>query len=99
MYTKIMDKNWEIQKKPSGFTRLTSDSTKIPFLKKNMTPTKVYAILGEPSWYEGTRSSYTDVFVLNDGSKAYINFGSAHNKLTSISLKGADGKITVVDVK
>lgn len=98
-YTTVTNSAWNMQTKPAGFTRLSSDSAKIIRLKKNMTPANVYATIGEPSWYEGTRSSYTDVFLLNDGSHAYLNFGSAHNKLTSISIKGADGSITVVSLK
>ena len=98
-YTTVTDAPWQMQTKPTGFTRLSSDAAKINKLKKNMTPASVYASIGEPSWYEGTRASYTDVFLLNDGSYAYLNFGSAHNKLTSISIKGADGQITVVSLK
>ena len=87
---------WSEQSKPNGFTRLASDFQRVNRLSKNMTPAKVYAYIGEPAWYEGTRGSYTDVFLLSDGSFAYLNFGSAHNKLTSVSIKGTDGSITVV---
>ena len=92
----ILDTTWSEQKMPSGFTRPASDAARINRLTKNMTPAKVYAYLGEPSWYEGTRAVYTDVFKLSDGTFAYLNFGSAHNKLTSVSIKGTDGTTKVL---
>ncbi len=95
-YTSILSSSWTAQSKPEGFTRTTVDSSRIKSLKKNLTPAKVYASFGEPSWYEGNRGSYNDVYALNDGSYAYLNFGSAHNKLTSVSIKGADGTVTVI---
>lgn len=98
-YTTVIDVPWQAQSKPDGFTRLASEESKISRLKKNMTPSNVYTILGEPSWYEGTRASYNDVFLLSDGSYAILNFGSAHNKLTTLSIKGADGKLTVMSLK
>ena len=95
-FTPIAGMQWSIADKPSGFTRKTANKTAVGRLKSNMTPAAVYKVLGEPSWYEGTQGSYTDVFALPGGEYAYLNFGSAHNKLTSASIKGADGAITVV---
>ncbi len=95
----ILNVEWSEQQKPNGFTRPVSDVNRVHRLSKNMTPAKVYAYLGEPSWYEGTRGSYSDVYLLSDGSHAYLSFGSAHNKLTSLSIKGADGTVTVISLK
>lgn len=94
--TSVFDIPWSEQKMPVGYTRNVVDVAKVQQLKKNMTPSKVYAYLGEPSWYEGTRAEYKDVFKLSDGTFAYANFGSAHNKLTSLSIKGADGSIEIL---
>jgi len=88
--------NWSTQSKPTGFTHKLTDKNKINHISKNMNPVTVYKSLGEPSWYEGTRGSYSDVYVLNDGSFLYLNFGSAHNKLTSASIQGVDGSNTVI---
>lgn len=94
-YTSIVG-SWSVQQKPNGFTRTTVTDEKIKRIKKNMTPLEVYEILGEPSWYEGTRGNYNDVFALTSGGYAYLNFGTAHNKLTNVSIKGADGIESVV---
>ena len=98
VYTSVVGK-WVPQGKPDGFTRMGVDKSKITSLSKNMTPISVYKRLGEPSWFEGNRGSYSDVYALTDGSFAYLNFGSAHNKLTSVSIKGADGSETVITIK
>ncbi|MBP3481318.1 MAG: hypothetical protein J6K66_06950 [Clostridia bacterium] len=95
-YTSVLNAQWTEQVKPAGFTRNTVDKNKLGRLKKNMTPAQVYKSLGEPAWYEGTRGSYSDVFALPGGEYAYLSFGSAHNRLTSLSIKGADGKVTAV---
>ena len=95
-YTSILGTPWTVQTKPSGFTRTTISRNALNKLSKNTTPAKVYSAIGEPSWYEGTRGSYNDVFMLTDGARAILNFGSAHNKLTSITIKETNGKITVV---
>lgn len=98
-YTSILSSPWDTQVKPAGFTRTTINPDKINSLSKNLTPTEVYKKLGEPSWYEGSRGSYSDVYALSNGNKAYLNFGSAHNKLTSVSVKGEDGTETVITLK
>ena len=81
---------------PAGFTYKTVSRTSVGRLIKNLTPERVYRSLGEPSWYEGSRGSYTDVYILDDGAQAYLNFGTAHNRLTSLSIKETDGTSTVV---
>lgn len=98
-YTSILSSAWKVQSKPEGFTRPVVASESIHSLSKNMTPAKVYKKLGEPSWYEGSRGSYSDVYLLSDGTYAYLNFGSAHNKLTSVSVKGENGSETVITIK
>lgn len=95
-YTSLLGAQWSPQVKPSGFTRSTVNKNAVGRLKKNMTPADVYKSLGAPSWYEGNRGSYSDVFALPGGEYAYLSFGSAHNRLTSLSIKGADGKVTAV---
>lgn len=92
----LLSTPWSEQSMPTGFSRAVSDINRVNRLTKNMTPAKVYSYLGEPSWYEGTRANYTDIFVLPNGSYAQLNFGSAHNRLTSLTIKGADGTITVI---
>ncbi len=99
VYTSVLDTPWSVQTNPEGFTRTTTDRKKLNRLSKNITPAKAYAILGEPSWFEGTRGNYNDIFLLTDGAHAVLNFGSAHNKLSSVSIKETDGKITVIDMK
>lgn len=95
-YTAILGSRWSAQVKPTGFTRAVGQKDSLNRLKKNMTPAQAYKILGEPSWYEGNRGSYSDVFALPGGEYAYLSFGSAHNKLTSVSIVGEDGTSTVV---
>ena len=95
-YTSLLGASWTAQVKPSGFTRSTISINAIGKLSKNMTPANAYKILGEPAWYEGSQGSYSDVFMLSDGRYAYLNFGSAHNKLTSVSIKEEDGTVTAV---
>ncbi len=98
-YTSILGTPWSVQQKPDGFTRTTVSRNKLNRLAKNITPAKAYQTLGEPSWYEGTRGSYNDIYMLTDGAQAVINFGSAHNKLTTITIKETNGNVTVIDVK
>lgn len=98
-YTSILGTPWSAQSKPDGFTRTTVSRNKLNRLSKNTTPAKVYETMGEPSWYEGTRGSYNDIYCLTDGAQAILNFGSAHNKLTTITIKETDGKVTVVDLR
>jgi hypothetical protein len=98
-YSSILGTPWTVQVKPEGFTRSVIARAKLDRLDKNLTPAKVYATIGEPSWYEGSRGNYNDIFMLSDGSKAILNFGSAHNKLTSISIKEKDGRVTVLELK
>lgn len=95
----ILGAKWIAQVKPAGFTRSVANKNAVGRLKKNMTPAQVYKSLGEPSWYEGNRGSYSDVFALPNGEYAYLNFGSAHNRLTSISIRGADGTDTALTLK
>lgn len=97
-YTNILSTSWSMQKKPDGYTRVTVSRNKLNVLSKNMTPANAYAMLGEPSWYEGNQGHYNDIFALTDGAYALLGFGSAHNKLTSISIKETDGSITVLDL-
>lgn len=97
-YTSILGTPWSVQSKPEGFTRTTVSRNVLNKLSKNSTPAKVYASLGEPSWYEGSRGSYNDIYMLTDGAQAVFNFGSAHNKLTSITIKEIDGSVTVMDL-
>lgn len=99
IYTSILSSAWKVQPKPDGFTRSAVPVDSIHSLSKNMTPVKVYKKIGEPSWYEGSRGSYSDVYLLSDGTYAYLNFGSAHNKLTSVSIKGVNGSETVISIK
>ena len=84
---------------PEGFTRTTISRNKLNRLSKNITPAKAYETLGEPSWYEGTRGSYNDIYMLTDGAQAVLSFGSAHNKLTTITIKETDGSVTVVNLR
>ncbi len=95
-YTILLGSQWLPQVKPNGFTRRSVDKNTVGRLKKNMTPAQVYKTLGEPSWYEGTSASYSDVYVLSNGELAYLNFSTSHNKLTSLSIKGVDGKVTAI---
>lgn len=95
-YTSVLDSPWNVQVKPNGFTRPTVSKNTVGRLSKNMTPVSVYKLLGEPSWFEGNRGNYTDVFAMSDGGYAYLNFGTSHDKLISLSIKGADGVVTVV---
>ena len=95
-YTVLLGSQWLPQVKPNGFTRRSVDKNTVGRLKKNMTPAQVYKTLGEPSWYEGTSASYSDVYVLSNGELAYLNFSTSHNKLTSLSIKGVDGKVTAI---
>ena len=95
-YTSILGTPWTVQTKPEGYTRTTISRNTLNKLSKNSTPAKVYSSIGEPSWYEGTRGSYNDVFMLTDGAQAVLNFGSAHNKLTAISIKETNGTVTVL---
>ncbi len=98
-YTSILGTPWSVQQKPEGFTRTTISRNKLNRLAKNITPAKAYATLGEPSWFEGTRGSYNDIYMLTDGAEAVLGFGSAHNKLTTITIKETDGKVTVIDLR
>lgn len=98
-FTSILGTPWSVQTMPEGYTRTTVSRNKLNRLSKNSTPAKVYSTLGEPSWYEGTRGSYNDVYLLTDGAQAVLGFGSAHNKLTTITIKETDGKVTVIDLK
>ncbi len=95
-YTSLLGAQWSEQALPAGFTYKTVSRTSVGRLIKNLTPERVYRSLGEPSWYEGSRGSYTDVYILDDGAQAYLNFGTAHNRLTSLSIKETDGTSTVV---
>lgn len=98
-YTSILGTPWSAQIKPSGYTRKTISRSIINKVSKNSSPAKVYSILGEPAWYEGNRGNYNDVYILADGAKVVLNFGSAHNKLTSVSVKEKDGSATVLELR
>ncbi len=99
IFTSVLGTPWTVQEKPEGFTRTTINRNKLNRLSKNITPAKAYETLGEPSWYEGTRGSYNDIYMLTDGAQAVLGFGSAHNKLTTITIKETNGSVTVVDLR
>ena len=99
IYTPINNMTWSVQKKPTGFTRTKLLKSKLNLLSKNITPSKAYSILGEPAWFEGNQGQYNDIYVLDNGSNAVLNFGSAHNKLSSVSIKDKDGTVSVITIQ
>lgn len=99
IFTSVLGTPWTVHEKPNGFTRTTINRNKLNRLSKNITPAKAYETLGEPSWYEGTRGSYNDIYMLTDGAQAVLSFGSAHNKLTTITIKETNGSVTVVELR
>ena len=89
---------WSIQSKPGGFTHDLISQTMLDALRKDMVPSTVYSMLGEPHWYEGSSSRYRDAYELIDGTIAYLDFGSAHNKLSTITLLDISGKETLISL-
>lgn len=89
---------WSVQSKPGGFTRDLISQTMIDALRKDMVPSTVYSLLGEPHWYQGSSARYRDAYELIDGTIAYLDFGSAHNKLTTITLIDISGKETLISL-
>ncbi len=99
IYTPINNMTWSVQQKPTGFTRKKLTKTKLNLLSKNITPSKAYSLLGEPAWFEGNQGQYNDIYALDNDAVAVLNFGSAHNKLSSVSIKEKDGTVSVVSIQ
>lgn len=90
---------WAPQDKPADFVRNKVELGQITSLKKGSDPARVYAAVGEPAWMEGKASEYRDVFVLSDGSFAYLSYSDAHSKLEGAYRVTAEGKLIEVSLR
>lgn len=87
---------WSAQSKPADFVRKTVKLNQITALKKGSSAADIYAMLGEPAWFEGKASNYKDAFLLDDGSTVYLSYTDAHSKLISAQQVTAQGKMMQV---
>lgn len=90
---------WSAQSKPADFVRASVKLNQITSLSKGSTPAKVYAALGEPAWFEGSASNYQDVYLLSDGSYAYLSYSGAHSKLSGAYQITIEGKMVQVSLR
>lgn len=90
---------WSTQTKPADFVRPRIQLNQVTTLAKEMTPEKVYKTLGEPCWFEGSATSYQDVYLLDDGSTVYLMYDSAREKLMSARQLTVENKLIEVTLQ
>ena len=90
---------WTPQGKPADFVRTKIELGKVTSLRKGANPAKIYGILGEPAWFEGTAADYRDVYVLSDGGHIYLSYSDAHSKLIGAYQVTAEGKLLEVSLR
>ncbi len=83
--------NWTKETKPADLVRARVEEGLVSKLRKKMKPEQVYAVLGEPLWYQGNSSNYQEVYMLSDGSSLYLTYDNGHNALSDVIELKADG--------
>jgi len=84
---------WEIEERSPEFYRATVNVDGIK-LRKGSKPSEIYSLsrLGEPDWYEGTQTQYSDAYQLTGGRILYLEFGNNHASLSGAYILTKEGK-------